>query len=79
MSRKKRQNYSAEFTAKVVIDALKEQKTLSELDQFYQVHPNQITTWKKNFWRMPLRFLKKGTDDPRTMLKCPSYSRPLAS
>lgn len=47
--RKKRQNYSAEFKAKVAIEALKEQKTITELAQLYEIHPNQISTWKKEF------------------------------
>ena len=47
--RKKRQNYSAEFKAKVAIEALKEQKTITELAQLYEIHPNQISTWKKEY------------------------------
>jgi transposase len=47
--RKKRQNYSADFKAKVAIEALKEQKTITELAQLYEIHPNQISTWKKEF------------------------------
>ncbi len=43
----KRKRYSADFKAKVAIEALKEQKTLSELSSKFQIHPNQITQWKK--------------------------------
>ena len=42
-----RKRYSAEFKAKVALEAIKEQKTLSELAQKYSVHPNQIAQWKK--------------------------------
>jgi transposase-like protein len=42
-----RKRYSAEFKAKVALEAIKEQKTLSELAQQYSVHPNQIVQWKK--------------------------------
>jgi transposase len=65
MSRRKRQNYSAEFKAKVAIDALKEQKTLSELAQFYQIHPNQITTWKKEFLEHASQIFEKGNRRPK--------------
>jgi len=43
----KRKRYSAEFKAKVAVEALKEQKTLSELAAQYQIHAVQISTWKK--------------------------------
>jgi putative transposase len=44
---KKRQRRSAEFKFKVALEALKEQKTLSQLASEYEVHPTQITQWKK--------------------------------
>jgi len=43
----KRKRYSADFKAKVAVEALKEQKTLSELANQYQIHSVQISTWKK--------------------------------
>lgn len=42
-----RKRYSAEFKAKVVLEALKGQKTLNEIAAKFQVHPNQVTQWKK--------------------------------
>ncbi|MEO6931232.1 MAG: transposase [Chitinophagaceae bacterium] len=47
MSKQTRRNFSAEFKAKVAIEALKEQQTLSELATKYELHPVQITDWKK--------------------------------
>lgn len=44
-----RRKFTAEFKAKVAIEAIKEIKTVSELAQIYQVHPNLITHWKKEF------------------------------
>ena len=46
MTRRKRRNHSPEFKAKVAIAALKGDKTLAEMAQLYDVHPNQITDCK---------------------------------
>ena len=46
MSRRPRRNHSATFKAKVALAAIKGEKTLSELAQQFDVHPNQITQWK---------------------------------
>jgi len=47
MSRGKRQSFSKEFKAKVVLEALREESTAQELATKYSVHPNQISLWKK--------------------------------
>ena len=47
--RKERRTFLASFKAKIAIEAIKEQLTISELAQKHQLHPNQIATWKKEF------------------------------
>nr|WP_244574492.1 IS3 family transposase [Cohaesibacter sp. ES.047] len=42
----KRKRYSADFKAKVALEAIREELTLSELSKKYDVHPNMISTWK---------------------------------
>ena len=44
---KKRRKFSSKFKAQVAIDAVRGSKTLAELATEYKVHPNQISTWKK--------------------------------
>jgi transposase-like protein len=46
----KRRNHSAAFKAKVALEAVKGDKTIAELAGQYQVHPNQITQWKKQLF-----------------------------
>ncbi len=40
--KRSRRTFSAEFKAKVAIEAIKEVKTTSELAEIYQIHPNLI-------------------------------------
>jgi transposase len=46
MSRRPRRNHSPAFKARVAFAAVKGDKTLAELAQQFDVHPNQITQWK---------------------------------
>jgi transposase-like protein len=45
----KRRKFSAAFKAKVALEAVKGKETLSELAQRFELHPNQISTWKQEF------------------------------
>ena len=47
MSRRPRRTHAATFKAKVALEAAKEALTLTELAQRFDVHPNQITHWKR--------------------------------
>ncbi len=46
MTKRTRRAHAPGFKAKVALAAIKGKKTLAELAQQYDVHPNQITSWK---------------------------------
>ena len=45
--KKQRKSYTAAFKAKVALEAIKGQRTTNEIASAYEVHPNQVTQWKK--------------------------------
>ncbi|WP_422120685.1 IS3 family transposase [Koleobacter methoxysyntrophicus] len=45
----KRKNYTAEFKTKVVLEILKEEKTVSQISSEYGIHPTQLHRWKQQF------------------------------
>ena len=50
-----KKRYTAAFKAKVALEAIKGQKTISEIASEYEVHPNQVSQWK--------RHLRDGIED----------------
>ena len=50
-----RKSYDKKFKAKVALEAIRGDKSIQELAQQYEVHPNQITLWKKQ--------LSEGAED----------------
>ena len=46
MSRRPRRNHTPAFKAKLALAAIKGDRTLAELAEQFDVHPNQITSWK---------------------------------
>jgi transposase len=47
MSRRPRRNHSPVFKAKVAIEALGDGKTVAEIAHKHDVHPNQVTEWRR--------------------------------
>ena len=47
MKTKQRRTYGADFKARVALEAIKGQRTVQEIASHYGVHPNQVTTWKR--------------------------------
>jgi transposase len=51
MSKRPRRNHTPAFRAEVALAAVKDEKTLAELAQQYDVHPNLINQWRPSCWR----------------------------
>jgi len=47
MKKRARQNHTPAFKAKVALAALKNDRTIAQLAEQFDVHPNQITSWKE--------------------------------
>ena len=47
MARRQRRNHAGEFKARVALAAIRGDKTLSEIAEHFEVHPHQVTEWKK--------------------------------
>jgi len=56
----KRKRHSAEFKAKVALEAVKGVQTLQQLAKEFQVHPTQITIWKKHVTGQVASLFQRG-------------------
>ena len=57
-----RRSYSAEFKAKIALDAVKGRHTLNELAAEHGIHPNQISQWRTQLLEaLPSIFSDRGT------------------
>ena len=60
MSRRPRRNHTPAFKAKVALAAIKGDRTLAQLAEQFDVHPNQITTWKAQLEERSCRRVRPG-------------------
>jgi len=64
MTKRIRRRIDAALKAKIALEALREQATVNELAQRYQVHPNQIYGWKKQLQDQASRAFDSGAGKP---------------
>jgi len=69
MSRRDRRKFTATFKTEVVLEALRERKTISELAQQFDLHPNQISAWKKEFLEGASRVFETGANPEHAALE----------
>jgi len=44
-----KRKFTSEFKVKVVLELLREERTLGEIAAIYEINPNQLTTWRREF------------------------------
>jgi transposase len=63
MTKRTRRKIDAALKAKIALEALREQASVADLAQRYQVHPNQIYSWKKQLQDQVARAFETGPAD----------------
>jgi transposase-like protein len=66
MSKRKRRDFSPEFKARVCIEVLKEEKSLGEIASAYEIHPNVLRKWKKEFLEKSSQIFANGNKKNNT-------------
>lgn len=61
MARRPRRNHSAVFRAKVALAAIRGDRTLGELAQEHDLHPNQIADWKNQLLERAAEVFRGGS------------------
>ena len=59
-----RRKFSSAFKTKVVLEALSERYTMSELADRHKLHPNQISGWKSEFLSKASSVFEKDSKEP---------------
>ena len=65
MARRQRPTHLATFKAQVAVAALRCDKTIAEIAEKFEVHPNQVTAWKAQLLERSSEAFGEKVDEPR--------------
>ena len=63
MKKRARRNHSPVFKAKVALAAIKGDRTLAQLSEHFDGHPNQLTDWKDQLVELAAEVFERGSSD----------------
>ena len=73
---RKRRRFTAEFKARVALEALRERDSVQAIAARYELHPNQVTTWKRQLLEgLPERVPGRGWRGVLRPLRSPGGPR----
>lgn len=61
-----RGKFTSSFKTKVVLEAIKERSSLTELAQKYELQPTQVSAWKKDFLKSASEVFESGRKDKKS-------------
>jgi putative transposase len=65
----KRNRYTSEFKAKVVLEIIQEESTLNQIASKYQLNPQMLSQWKSEFVKNAAVVFEKGKDGTGKIIK----------
>jgi transposase-like protein len=71
--KRKRRTFTPDIKSKIALEAMKGEKTINEIAQLYEVHPNQVSAWKGEMIANASSAFDRGKRIDEIYTECPFY------